>query len=142
MGPTTQWVHEDFQSTAPYSDTWCQNPQNVVKPAHCLPAHNAPLDIIFGSITPDGSKYNQTAYVSSHGSWDRNPADGYKIWALQWNTDGTITHSSFLQYEGPGATGTGWPRPVGLAFIKCPWADCLMISSDSNNNILGVAYNV
>jgi len=140
-GVGTQWVHENFLNTPPYSDAWCQDTKNVVPPTHCLPAHNAPLDIIFGSLT-DASAYNKTAYVTSHGSWDRNPADGYKVFYVTWDRNGTISHENFLNYQGPGATGNGWIRPVGLAFINCPWKNCLLVSTDEENEIVGIAYNV
>jgi len=139
-GPLTQWLQPDFNNTAPYSDAWCQNTANVVAPAHCLPAHNAPTDIVFGSIY-SVTGYDQTAYVASHGSWDRDVPDGYRIWFLTWKNN-VIAHQSFLQYSGPGSTGSGWPRPVGLAIAACPWGKCLMISTDSNNEIIAVGYNV
>jgi len=139
-GAGTQWVHSDFLGKAPYSDAWCQNTSNVVPPAHCLPAHNAPLDIWFGSIL-NVTGYDQTAYISTHGSWDRDVPDGYRVYFVTWKGS-VINHTPFLQYAGPGATGTGWPRPVSLAMIPCPWGSCLLISTDSNNEIIAVAYNV
>jgi len=139
-GTGTQWLHPDFNGKAPYSDTWCQNTSNVVPPAHCLPAHNAPTDILFGSITAV-TGYDQTAYVSAHGSWDRDVPDGYRVYFVTWKS-GVINHTPFLQYSGPGATGTGWPRPVGLAMPTCPWGTCLLITTDSNNEIIAVGYNV
>jgi len=139
-GVGTQWVHENFLNTPPYSDAWCQNTNNVIPPEHCLPAHNAPLDIIFGSIT-DASSYNKTAYVTAHGSWDRDPPDGYKVFYVTWNHNGTIAHEDFLSYQGPGATGNGWIRPVALAFVNCPWKQCLLVSTDEENEIVGIAYN-
>jgi len=140
LGATTQWLHSDFAGKAPYSDAWCHNTSNVVPPVHCLPAHNAPLDILFGNIT-DASAYDQTAYVAAHGSWDRDIPDGYRVYSVTWK-GGVVNHASFLQYAGPGATGSGWPRPVGLGIIPCPWGSCLLISSDSNNEIIAVGYNV
>jgi len=139
-GAGTQWLHSDFANNKNYSDAWCQNTANVVPPAHCLPAHNAPLDIYFGSIT-NVSGYDQTAYITSHGSWDRTPPDGYRVYWATWK-GAVISHQYFLQYSGSGATGDGWPRPVGLGIIPCPWGKCLLITSDSNNEIIGVGYNV
>jgi glucose/arabinose dehydrogenase len=139
-GAGTQWLHSNFNNTAPYSDAWCQNTANVVPPAHCLPAHNAPLDIFFGSIV-SVTGYDMTAYVSAHGSWDRDTPDGYRVYFVTWKS-GVISHTPFLQYAGPGATGTGWPRPVSMTIAPCPWGSCLLISTDSNNEIIAVGYNV
>jgi glucose/arabinose dehydrogenase len=130
-GAGTQWLHSDFANNANYSDAWCQNTNNVVPPAHCLPAHNAPLDIVFGSIT-NVVGFDQTAYISAHGSWDRDTPDGYRVYFTTWKS-GVINHTPFLQYAGPGATGNGWPRPVSLAIAPCKWGSCLLISTDSNN---------
>jgi glucose/arabinose dehydrogenase len=81
----SQWVHENFMGKQPYSDAWCDNDTNVVKPAYNFQAHmvrcknrarfsdllQAPLDIVFYS----GSTYTKkgNAFVAFHGSWDRQP---------------------------------------------------------------------
>jgi len=141
-GTGTQWLYnqQTFPVNPPPTDAWCQNKSNVIVPAHCLPAHNAPLDIIFGNLSPDSANYQQTAYVSAHGSWDRTPPDGYDLFRVMWNKDGSITHEKTLAYNGSGATGNGWIRPVALGFVKCTWGQCLIISTDSNNELAGLSY--
>jgi len=139
-GPKTQWVQNEFRNTPPYNDSWCQNTNNVVPPFACLPAHNAPLDILFGNLT-DASNFDYTAFVSMHGSWNRNPADGYKVFYVTFKNN-IMNVINFLKYDGNTATGTGWIRPVGLGFIPCKWGKCLMVSSDTTNNIIALAYGV
>jgi glucose/arabinose dehydrogenase len=65
-------------------------------PAHAFRAHNAPLGIAFlrGPALPPG--YARTALVALHGSWNRSVPDGYKVVALDWQADGSITERDFL----------------------------------------------
>jgi len=78
--------------------------------------------------------------VALHGSWNRNPAVGYRVDYL--TVDGTTVSNSatFLKYEGPGAYARGWIRPVGLGQISCPQGDCLIISSDATGSLVSVYY--
>jgi glucose/arabinose dehydrogenase len=81
-------------------------------PAHGFRPHNAPLGIHFlrGPGLPPG--YDRTALVALHGSWNRTKLDGYKVVALQWADDGSITERDFLTgFLGPdGIIG----RPAGV----------------------------
>jgi glucose/arabinose dehydrogenase len=74
-------------------------------PAHGFRAHNAPLGIHFlrGGTLPPG--YERTALVALHGSWNRSQPDGYKVVALDWSADGSITERDFL---------TGFLNPDGV----------------------------
>ncbi|KAK5655110.1 hypothetical protein OQA88_6009 [Cercophora sp. LCS_1] len=50
-------------------------------------AHTAPLDIKFNA--------NRTAaYISFHGSWNRNPADGYRVMRVDFKEDQPIADST------------------------------------------------
>jgi glucose/arabinose dehydrogenase len=136
QGPGTQYLMPGFG--APYSDAWCQSPQNVVVPQFCFLAHNAPMDIIFGNLTMVNAM--RSAYVSFHGSWDRTIPSGYMVRQITWSSAGTITATDILKYDSPQATGPGWIRPVGLGWINTPFGLSLMISSDATGQILGLAY--
>jgi len=140
MGAGTQWLQPDFSGQGVWTDAWCQNTANVVVPRYCFPAHNAPLDIIFGNLTTQTAK--RQAYVAFHGSWDRQPPDGYCVRQVNWDQNMNITATSLLAYQGPGATGAGWIRPVGLGFIKTPYGHTLMITSDTTHQIIGLSYMV
>ena len=65
-------------------------------PVHGFRAHNAPLGIHFlrASRVPPG--FERTALVALHGSWNRRTPDGYKVVALQWGDDGSISETDFL----------------------------------------------
>ena len=65
-------------------------------PVHGFRAHNAPLGIHFlrASRVPPG--FERTALVALHGSWNRRTPDGYKVVALHWGDDGSISETDFL----------------------------------------------
>jgi glucose/arabinose dehydrogenase len=82
-------------------------------PAHAFRAHNAPLGISFlrGANLPPA--YARTALVALHGSWNRSELDGYKVVALDWQTDGQIVERDFITgfKNADGILG----RPAGIA---------------------------
>lgn len=64
--------------------------------AHGIGAHVAPLGIKFlkpGLALPG---YEGSALVALHGSWNRSVLSGYKVVALSFAEDGTITEGDFL----------------------------------------------
>ncbi len=84
----------------------------AVPPVHGFRAHNAPLGIHFlrGNV-PAG--YARTALVALHGSWNRSKLDGYKVVALDFADDGSVTERDFLT-GFLGADGTVLGRPAGV----------------------------
>jgi len=130
-------------STPPYSDTWCDNPANVVKPAFNFLAHTAPLGIRFyyGSSLP--SSYMNSAFIAFHGSWNRQPAAGYNVLNAKFDEKGDPTgeFDVSLAYRGPGATGPGWHRPVSAAIWPSgdsSLGDVVLVTSDSTGAIIGL----
>lgn len=82
-------------------------------PAHAFRAHNAPLGISFlrGANLPPA--YARTALVALHGSWNRSELDGYKVVALDWQTNGQIVERDFITgfKNADGILG----RPAGIS---------------------------
>ncbi|KAF5675561.1 L-sorbosone dehydrogenase [Fusarium heterosporum] len=111
-----------------YTDEECQKKQ---APRITFGSHLAPLDIKFR----DGS----AAYIAIHGSWNRDPGDGYRLSKvafkngepvsvsddpkaeeqLMWNTDNSKCPSACF-------------RPAGLAFDK---TQRLFMTSDSTGEL-------
>lgn len=60
--------------------------KNYVAPRITLPSHWAPIDIAF---TPKG----HIAFQTAHGSWNRRPSDGFKLYAVTFK-DGQPTHET------------------------------------------------
>jgi len=82
-------------------------------PAHAFRAHNAPLGIVFLRSTAQTDADRGAALVALHGSWNRTHKDGYKVVALRWGPDGSITESDFLWGFLVGEDVIG--RPVDVA---------------------------
>jgi glucose/arabinose dehydrogenase len=67
-----------------------------INPSFAFNAHNAPLGIHFFRYAHRPKDYQRSALVALHGSWNRSQPDGYKVIALDWDTQGKITSRDFL----------------------------------------------
>ncbi|KAH7085395.1 hypothetical protein BKA63DRAFT_17080 [Paraphoma chrysanthemicola] len=107
---------------------------NRVPPKLCFPAHTAPLDIKFN---PDMS----AAYIAFHGSWNRSPADGYRLSRVAWNkatgmpvepvTSTTAALNIMFNANNANCPNSCF-RPAGLAWDS---KGRLFMTSDSTNEI-------
>jgi len=148
--PGKQWAHPDFMNDGTHTDAWCQNTSNVVPPAYPMPAHVAPLDILFHYNNTLPNINNGDAFVSWHGSWDRDPPQGYKVVRVRFANGWPVQWSPFLYYEPDGDlvgvesgvdTGNEWNvRPVGLTIGKCALGNCLFVSENNLDRIIAVGY--
>ena len=100
-----------------------------------LPPHNACLGMQFytGKMFP--KKFQQQAFLACHGSWNRNPPDGYRL--------------SLINFKDNRATGfehfaTGWlidehywGRPVDVEVLG---DGSLLVSDDFNHVIYRITY--
>ncbi len=82
-------------------------------PVFDFPAHNAPLGIVFLQSAAQPEALRGAALVALHGSWNRSQKDGYKVVALHWQADGSITTEDFL--TGFLTDGRVIGRPAELA---------------------------
>jgi TrAA12-like len=150
QGPGTQWSHEDY-FRGQYNDEWCRDETNVVQPVMCMEAHVAPLDINFlerKNVSLGPAVRPGDAFVSNHGSWNRDPPQGYKVLHLPFaDTDPEGCWSDVLSFdqspEQDFAEGD-WPvRPVGVEFqpLNDAAAGRLLISSDDSGAIYSVQFD-
>jgi len=144
-GPGTQWLHPQFIGDGTHTDQWCKSTDNVVRPVWSMAAHQAPLDIKFYVGRTFPSKYFGGAFVSLHGSWNRNPPQGYRVNFLAMQSGLPVAEEPLLRHDG---SGENWPnnfRPVSLANAPCfdgadDTKDCLFVSSDASGQIVKVGY--
>jgi glucose/arabinose dehydrogenase len=138
----SQWAHENFINDGTHTDVWCDDNSHVQKPALSMPAHVAPLDLIWYNGTSFPSEYKGNMFISCHGSWDRNPPIGYYVLRVYTDASGNPQRfEPFFKYQGPGDTGSSWPhRPVGLGVGPCMLGECLYVSSDQSGMIIGIGY--
>jgi glucose/arabinose dehydrogenase len=140
--------------TNPNSQEWCD--EHTDPPETFLPAHSAPLDLVFfdGSSDSLPERWRGGAFVSLHGSWNTEPSVGHQVVFVAFDEDGqaempeaTPTGASFPHEVvfGGGSNGEpadgawGWTngsagedpvRPVGVAIS--PVDGALYVSSDNN----------
>jgi glucose/arabinose dehydrogenase len=102
-----------------------------------IPAHSAPLGVVFydGDAFPD--EYRGDAFVAYHGSWNRSRPTGYKVVRIPF-TDG--------QPSGPPedfawgwlkADTTRWGRPVD---VKQTSDGSLLVTDDFAGRVFRIAY--
>ena len=97
-----------------------------------LRPHTAPLDIKFNA---NGT----SAYISFHGSWNRQPPDGYRVMRVDFKNgkpvagpDSKSAEIPVMENPNTGSCPGQCFRPVGLAFDK---KGRLFMSSDSSGEI-------
>ncbi|KAL5120292.1 hypothetical protein ACEQ8H_001850 [Pleosporales sp. CAS-2024a] len=116
---------------ATLNDTYCQ--EDRIAPRITFQAHMAPLDINFNS-------HGTGAWISFHGSWDRQVPVGYKLSFVQFDGNGSPTAASnsttaaidIVSNPDLSACPDNCFRPVGLAWDT---QGRLYMSSDATGEI-------
>ncbi|MEO7431919.1 MAG: PQQ-dependent sugar dehydrogenase [Dokdonella sp.] len=110
--------------------------KETIVPDVLMQAHSAPLGIAFyeGSMFPKA--YNGDAFVTLHGSWNRDPRTGYKVVRLRFN-DGTPTgeYDDFMTGFVVDETHV-WGRPTGVAVAR---DGSLLVSEDQGGTLWRVS---
>ena len=110
----------------------------VTVPDVMIQAHSAPLQIVFYEADDFPAEYKGNAFVTLHGSWNREKRTGYKVVRLLFDENGMPTG----EYED-FMTGfvisdkQAWGRPVGVAIAK---DGSLYVTEDGNGTIWRVSH--
>lgn len=109
----------------------------TVAPALQYQAHSAPLDLVFYRAEQFPAAYRHDAFVSMHGSWNRNPPTGYKVVRVRYEAGWPVKFEDFLTgfMSEDGATQFG--RPTGLAVGP---EGALYVADDANGVIYRITY--
>ena len=100
----------------PDPDFGTKNPRIVatsLAPVFDFKPHNAPLGIEFvpaSSFFPE--RFQNSAIVALHGSWNRSQKDGYKVVSLHWDASGRITSKDLVSGFLQGDAVSGRPAEV------------------------------
>jgi len=108
----------------------------AIPPDYALGAHTASLGLSFSAGAKLPAPFNSGAFIGQHGSWNRDPASGYKVVFVPFS-DGKPSGkmvdvlTGFLNQKGE-AQG----RPVGVAIDK---AGDLLVADDVGNTVWRVS---
>jgi glucose/arabinose dehydrogenase len=108
------------------------------RPLLLYKAHSAPLGLVFNKSNQFPKEYQNDAFVTMHGSWNRTEPSGYKLVRVHFNAQGQPEKfedfiTGFLVDNNKSEFG----RPCGL--IQAPDGSLLM-GDDDNGVIYRVAY--
>ena len=114
--------------------------QYTKRPDFALGAHTAPLGIAFAADAKLGGNYAKGAFVSLHGSWNREPPSGYKLVFVPFGDNGfplpdakpVDVLTGFLGKDGKTAQG----RPVGVITDA---TGAILVADDVGNTIWRVS---
>ncbi len=123
------WCHGGDLPDADYrKDTGCAG---FEKPVLRLPAHVAPLGLLFytGQRFPD--KYKNSLFVALHGSWNRSSKVGYKVLRLEIK-EGEVVNTEEFATGWLDSKGEVRGRPVDL--LQLPDGS-LLLSDDKAGRI-------
>jgi glucose/arabinose dehydrogenase len=109
------------------------------KPALKLGTHIAPLGVKFytGKMFP--AEYQNTMFIAMHGSWNRQPKQGYNIMHVTFDASGNPKMRPFLTgfLQDEKADPPMWGRPVDILQMK---DGSLLFSDDYNGIIYRISY--
>jgi glucose/arabinose dehydrogenase len=111
-------------------------PQTVA-PALTYQAHSAPIQMVFYNASQFPSEYRGDAFIAMRGSWNRNPATGYKVVRVRFENGKPTKFEDFLTgflIEGGRAH---FARLAGVAIAQ---DGSLLVSDDTNGVIYRVSY--
>jgi len=116
-----------------------QRPDLVAKaiaPDYALSSHVAPLGLAIYTGADLPASFHGGAFVSEHGSWDRNPLNGYKVVFVPFK-DGKPSGAAEDFVTGfLNADNQARGRPVGLAVDR---TGGLLIADDLGNTVWRVS---
>ena len=116
-----------------------QRPDLVAKaiaPDYALSSHVAPLGLAIYNADSFPASYRGGAFVGEHGSWDRDPLNGYKVVFVPFKDGRPSGRAEDFVTGFLNANNEARGRPVGLAVDR---AGGLLIADDLGNTVWRVS---
>jgi glucose/arabinose dehydrogenase len=109
----------------------------AIKPDYGLSSHVAPLSLLFSEGQQLSPAFDNGAFVSEHGSWDRSPLNGYQVIFVPFVNGRPAGKpvpvvTGFLGRDNETVHG----RPVGLALDR---RGALLVADDAGNTVWRVS---
>ncbi|MFO1503663.1 MAG: sorbosone dehydrogenase family protein [Steroidobacteraceae bacterium] len=111
------------------------DPQRVasaVKPDYALGAHVAALGLTASQHNALGGTFQRGMFIGEHGSWNRNPAVGYKVVFIRFAQGQPLGLPADVLTGFVDAKGRAQGRPVGVAMAR---DGALLVADDVGNTI-------
>ncbi|KAI9091480.1 hypothetical protein DFS34DRAFT_635363 [Phlyctochytrium arcticum] len=135
----TMYAWPNFMNDGTHSDAWCRDTNNALPPTAALPAHSAPLGMVFSR---DGSR----VFIALHGSWNRNFPAGYSVVELGVDPStgkpaaDRVTKTLMALTDNtcpdPRQDSSKCFRPAGIVVV----GEYLYVSGDSTGEIIRFKY--
>jgi glucose/arabinose dehydrogenase len=109
----------------------------VTIPDVLMQAHSAPLDIVFYDGGNFPAEYQGDAFVTLHGSWNRDARTGYKVVRLTFKGGKPTGEYEDFMTGFVASDDAVWGRPVGVAVAK---DGALIVTEDGSGSIWRVTY--
>jgi glucose/arabinose dehydrogenase len=112
--------------------------KNQVKvPPVLMQAHSAPMQIAFYEANAFPAEYKGSAFVTMHGSWNREKRTGYKVVRLLFNQGMPTGEYEDFMTGFVVSDNEVWGRPVGVAVAQ---DGSLLVTEDGNGTIWRVSH--
>ena len=100
-------------------------------------AHSAPIGWVYYTAGQFPGEYRNDAFIAMRGSWNRDPATGYKVVRLRFEDGEPVGYEDFLTgfLLPDGVTHFG--RPAGLLVAQ---DGSLLLTEDTNGVIYRISY--
>ncbi|HEX7819002.1 MAG TPA: sorbosone dehydrogenase family protein [Sphingobium sp.] len=108
----------------------------AIKPDYALSSHVAPLGMAFSTGASFPAAYRSGAFVGEHGSWDRDPFNGYKVIYVPFSAGRPSGRPVDVVTGFLDANHKARGRPVGLALDR---TGALLIADDLGNSVWRVS---
>ena len=116
--------------------TYAQYLQKTTLPTLTYQAHAAPLAMTFYTGTMFPAEYQNDAFVTMRGSWNRSQPVGYSVVRLHFENGKPVRFDDFLTGFLVNDNKAHFARPVGVAVHS---DGSLLVSDDTNGVIYRVA---
>jgi hypothetical protein len=105
----------------------------AIKPDYALGSHSASLGLASAEGNKLGGPFAQNGmFVGQHGSWNRNPPNGYKVIFVPFSGDKPSGQPVDVLTGFIGPEGDALGRPVGVAIDK---HGALLVADDVGNKV-------
>jgi glucose/arabinose dehydrogenase len=114
-----------------------QHCEKSIPPVLMYQAHSAPIGMAFYTGSQFPAEFRNDAYVAMRGSWNRQPATGYKVVRIHFQNGQPVAFEDFLT----GFLSADGQMQFGrLAGITVTRDGSLLVSDDANGVVYRVSY--